>query len=59
MSRKEIESVEKVKTNMVLSQRIGDVIYSGGVLKMNDCVELPCEVAQELVKAFPELRIVK
>jgi hypothetical protein len=44
---------------MVLSQRIGDVVYAGGVLKMNDCVELPCEVAQELVKAFPELRIVK
>jgi hypothetical protein len=44
---------------MVLSQRIGDVIYPGGVLKMNDCVELPCEVAQELVKAFPEIRIVK
>jgi hypothetical protein len=59
MSRKESESAEKVETNMVLSQRIGDVIYPGGVLKMNDCVELPCEVAQELVKAFPEIRIVK
>lgn len=49
----------EVKTNLVLSQRQGDVIWSGGIIKFNDCVELPCEVAEQLVKSFPELRIVK
>jgi len=46
------------KTVKVLSQRLGDIITAHGVLKYNEVTEIPAEVAEELLKMYPELRII-
>ncbi len=50
---------KEVKTNLVLSMRQGDIITAHGVIKFESCTELPSDVAEQLCKDFPELKIVK
>jgi hypothetical protein len=46
------------KTVKVLSQRLGDIITAHGVLKYNEVLELPEDVAVQLMAMYPELRVI-
>ena len=55
MAKKEDKKPATVK---VLSQRLGDIITAHGVLKYNEVLELPEEVAEQLMAMYSELRVV-
>lgn len=44
---------------IIFSQRLGDVVLEGTTLKYGETVELPRAFAEELVKRYPQLKIVK
>lgn len=44
---------------IVLSQRVGDIVLKDVTLKFGETAQLPRAFAEELVKRYPQLKIVK
>jgi hypothetical protein len=58
MSKKAEHEEAQQKLASVFSQRLGDIVTPHGVIKYDQVIQLPVEVANELVASFPELRII-